>query len=123
MSRICVVQINVTDMDQAIAFYGEALGFQVATRDHYPDIVPLVHPGIPLILYRVDHMAHIDYPHVAQTLINFETPDLAATLQNLKAQGVELIHETPQPCPVGIYAAVRDPFGNVFELLEYQPKG
>jgi len=54
-------------------------------------------------------------------MINIETDDLAATLNSLKEKGVELIHQTPQKCPVGVYAAFKDPFGNVHELLEFRP--
>jgi len=36
-------------------------------------------------------------------------------MAGLKAKGVEFVHEEPQPCPAGIYAAFRDPFGNVME--------
>lgn len=25
----------------------------------------------------------------------------------------------PKPCPPGLYSAIRDPFGNVIELLEF----
>ncbi len=48
------------------------------------------------------------------------TDDLESSLKDLKSKGVELIHETPQDCPVGVYAAFRDPFGNVHELIEFR---
>ena len=118
--RICVVQINVPDMDRALDFYCDTLGFEIATRAHYPHIVPLVNEGVSFVLNLVDDVAIIDYPRVAQTLVNFETDDLAGSLRRLEAGGAELIHRTPQDCPVGVYAAVRDPFGNVFEMLEYR---
>jgi len=38
----------------------------------------------------------------------------------LKRQGVAILHDQPEPCPVGVYAAVRDPAGNVLELIEYK---
>jgi len=120
MPKICVVQINVTDMDLAIDFYCNNLGFEVKSKQYYPDIVRLDHEGFFLLLYRVSEPAHIHYPHVAQTMINIQTDDLAASLRDLKSKGAELIHETPQACPAGIYAAFRDPFGNVHELLEFR---
>ncbi len=122
MPKVCVIQINVSDMDRVIDFYCNKMGFEVCSRAHYPKIVELAHEGIPLILYEVPNPVHIDYPNVAQTLINFQTDDLEASLKDLKSKGVELIHETPQKCPVGVYAAFRDPFGNVHELVEFQTK-
>ena len=121
MPRISVVQINVHDMDRAIEFY-ELLGFAVASREHYPQIVKLAHDdtnGFTFLLYRVERRATIDYPSEAQTLINVATDNLAAALERLRSNGVDVIHDTPEDCPVGIYAAVRDPSGNVLELIEY----
>lgn len=118
MPKISVIQINVTDMDQAIDFYCNKLGFQIRSREHYPQIVKLEHQPT-LLLYKVDRAVSIEYPHVAQTLVNIETDDLASTLETLQKAGVEVIHKDPVDCPVGIYAAVRDPSGNVLELLQY----
>ncbi len=120
MPRICVIQINVTDMDRAVDFYSGKLGFPVASREHYPQIVKLQHESVPLLLYKVDREAHVDYPDGAQTLINLETDDLRRDLESLRSQGVDVIQDSPVDCPVGIYAGIRDPFGNVLELVEYQ---
>jgi len=121
MPKVCVIQINVSDMDLAIDFYSNKLGFAVRSKYYYPDIVELDNEGnVPLILCRVPHPARVDYPNVAQTLIDIQTDDLEASLRDLKAKGIERIHETPQDCPVGVYAAFRDPFGNVHELLEFR---
>lgn len=120
MTQICVIQINVTDMDRAIEFYSQILGFRVRSREHYPDIVELENATLPFILNRVKKNAEINYPNVAQTLVNIQTSDLKKALLDLHANGVEIIHQTPQKCPVGIYAAFRDPSGNVLELIEFQ---
>jgi lactoylglutathione lyase len=120
MPRICVIQINVTDMDRAVDFYSNKLGFRVASREHYPQIVKLEHEAVPLLLYKVDREARTDYPDGAQTLINLETDDLRRDLERLRGEGVEVIQDAPVDCPVGIYAGIRDPFGNVLELVEYQ---
>jgi lactoylglutathione lyase len=114
-----VVQINVPDMDRAIDFYTNVLGFSIASRASYPFAVVLEQEAFTFLLAKCDDHAVIDYPKVAQTLINIETSDLAATLDDLGAKGVDLIHSEPQPCPPGFYAAFRDPFGNVLELLQY----
>jgi catechol 2,3-dioxygenase-like lactoylglutathione lyase family enzyme len=123
MPQVCVLQVNVADMDVAIRFYVDVLGFEIESRDHYPHIVVLSSgAGIPFILNKVNRSTQIDYPDVAQTVLNFSTPDLAATMAELGQKGVEFIHAAPQPCPVGVYAAFRDPFGNVHEFLEWRLK-
>jgi lactoylglutathione lyase len=106
-------------MDRALDFYTDVLGFAVASRTSYPFAVVLEQDAFTFLLAKCDKEAVVDYPHVAQTLINIETADLAATLDELKAKDVDLIHSEPQPCPPGLYAAFRDPFGNVLELLQY----
>ena len=120
MPRVCVIQINVGDMDEAIRFYSDILGFDVEDRQWYPHIIQLVHEGVPLILNKVERSANIDYPNQAQTLLNIETKDLVKSIEGFKDNDVELVHETPQDCPVGVFAAFKDPFGNVHELLEFR---
>jgi hypothetical protein len=95
----------------------------VASRDHYPQIVRLAHDDVDrfsLLLYRVDQPAKIDYLRDSQILFNVETDNLEGAMGRLREQGIEVLHETPEPCPVGIYAGVRDPSGNVLELIEYR---
>lgn len=122
MPKICVIQFNVSDMDRAIVFYTNVLGFEVKNRDHYPDLVLLGHDGPSVLLCQVERATRIDYPHEAQTLINIEVEDLRKTMSELENKGVDFIHTEPQQCPAGIYAAIRDPFGNVMELLEFGGK-
>ncbi|MEA3311426.1 MAG: VOC family protein, partial [candidate division WOR-3 bacterium] len=84
--------------------------------------VLLDHDGPSVLLYKVDKPFKIDYPNAAQTLVNIQVPDLRKVMADLKAKGVEFIHSEPQPCQAGIYAALRDPAGNVMELLEFGGK-
>ena len=119
MPQVYLIQINVTDMDKAIDWYTNVLGFKLSKQHyHYPIAVDLVHEGARLILHTVDKPANIDYPNVAQTLISIRTEDIEASLKDLKSKGVEIIYETPLEFPMGLYAAFRDPFGNVHELVE-----
>jgi len=118
MPKLSMIVINVCDMDKAVEFYCDKLGFVVHSRKLYPNMVRLEHEAVPIILYRVPSPANLDYPKRAQTLLNFDTKDLVASIRELKTRGVVFIHDQPQPCPIGVYAAFRDPFGNVHELLE-----
>lgn len=117
--KICVIQFNVSDMDEAMDFYGNTLGFGIKSKEHYPDLVVLDHEGIYTLLCKVDKPTKIDYPNESQTLINIQVGDLRKVMAELREKGVEFIHDKPQPCPAGIYAAIRDPFGNVMELLQF----
>ena len=119
MLKVCYIQINVTDMDKAIDWYCNTLGFELSKKHYYhPVAVDLVHEGCRLILHIAEKPVHIDYPNVVQTLICIQTDDLVKTLNELKSKGVELIHEKPQKFPAGLFAAFKDPFGNVHELVE-----
>lgn len=118
--KICVVQINVTDMDEATDFYCNKIGFKINNREYYPQLLSLENSGVYFILSKVEKSAVINYPVEAGTMINIEVSDLEKSIKELKSKGVEFIHSTPQKCPVGIYAAIKDPSGNVMELLEFQ---
>ena len=121
MPKVSMIQINVSDLDKAIDWYCKTLGFELSEEHyHHPVAVDLVHEGCRLLLHRADKPAHIDYPNVAQTLICIEVDNLAAKMNDLKSRGVELIHDTPQKFPAGVFIAIRDPFGNVHELVEFQ---
>jgi predicted enzyme related to lactoylglutathione lyase len=120
MYKICVNQINVHNIDEAIDFYTEKLGFEIGSRDLYPNLIPLKNAGVYLILSRVEHPTIIDYPNQAQSLINFQTDDLAFTIESLRNKGVKFFHDKPQPCPVGVFAAFKDPSGNVHEFIEFK---
>ncbi len=121
MPKICLIQINVSDMDKAIEWYCKTLGFEVSKEHyHYPVAVDLIHEGIRFLLHKAAKPTQIDYPNDAQTLICIQTEDIIASMNDLRSKGVELIHETPQDFPAGLYTAFRDPFGNVHELIEFR---
>lgn len=125
MPKIFVVQINVTDIAEALDFYCAKLGFKVTGDSFYPEIVELLHQDtdrVPLILSRVNSRSKVTYPEGTQTLISLQTDDLVLTLRVLREKGVKILHDTPQHFPGGIYAAIEDPFGNVLEYCERIPQ-
>jgi len=125
MPKIFVVQINVTDMSEALEFYCTKLGFKVTGDSYYPEIVELLHQDtdrIPFILSRVKSRSETRYPDGTQTLISLQTDDLESTLRILREKGVKILHETPLSFPGGIYSAIEDPFGNVLEYCERIPQ-
>jgi uncharacterized glyoxalase superfamily protein PhnB len=62
--------------------------------------------------------AEIDYWSQATITLGIRTDDLARAMEELGAKGVEFVY--PEPCDFydGRWAAIRNPFGNVLELIE-----
>ncbi|MHA2232630.1 MAG: VOC family protein [Candidatus Hodarchaeales archaeon] len=120
MLEIAMNQINVANLDEAIKWYTETLGFEVSKEHYYPPrAVDLVQKGsIRLLLYQVDTPAEIDYPNAAQSLIIFRTEDLRGTMAKLKEKGVEFVYPEAMEFPAGLFNAFKDPFGNVHEIVQ-----
>jgi lactoylglutathione lyase len=119
--RIYDIGISVTDMKQATDFYVEKLGFEELTRKYYPPVVPMKPRGPTFFILSEDakHTAPYDYSRKAMTGLAFYTGDLEATIARLRAQGVTVIHDQPQHAGNVIFAAFKDPFGNVHEVMSY----
>ncbi len=119
--EIAMNQINVTDMDEAILWYTEILGFELSKEHHYPPrAVDLVQKGdIRLLLYQVEKETVIDYPNQAQSIIIFKTDELKKTMEELKAKGVQFIYNDMLEFPAGLFNAFTDPFGNVHEIVQF----
>ncbi|MWV42989.1 VOC family protein [Paenibacillus sp. HJL G12] len=118
MNSICVISILVTDMNVAKEFYCNKLGFSIS-KEFSEDLIRLKHDLLPLLLYKVEEPVTMNYPLQAQVVPGLETDNLLQSISELSAKGVEIIYDSPQKCPAGIYSAFRDPFGNVIELLEF----
>jgi len=118
--KVGMVQINVPDLDKAIEWYTEILGFEISKDHYYPPVaVDLINEGIRLLLYKAEKETKIDYPKQAQSVIIFETDNLVEKMKGMKEKEVEFIHEEPIKFPAGIFTAFRDPFGNVHEIVEF----
>jgi len=118
--RVGLLEIGVCDMDQARAFYCELLGLAVRTADYLPRVLVLDNDEASIVLYLAEQPISIEYPRQAQSLLAFEVDDIASAMQRLRQAGVELLHEQPETAPPGLFAAFRDPFGNVHELFKRQ---
>jgi catechol 2,3-dioxygenase-like lactoylglutathione lyase family enzyme len=122
--------VYCTDLDEALAFYTQRLGFEV--RDDVPMGPEMrwltVHaPGDPhdLLLAAVDH--HIppaDRQAMREIVAKGDLPvfiqvdDLDKTFESLRAAGTEILQE-PVDQPYGVRdAAVRDPSGNHLRLSQ-----
>jgi lactoylglutathione lyase len=115
MTRICVIGIYVHDLQEARAFYCDKLGFEVA-REYGDCILQLKNEGVTFVIEKIEG----DFPDEPCVVIATPTGNLVEEMERLRGLGVTFIHDTPQPFPEGIYAAYRDPSGNLLELLEFQ---
>lgn len=119
--RIYNVGFRVADMEKARRFYCGLLGFVVRSEEYFP-AVPLGHRDgtFAFMLHEEENLppARIDYPNQRQTVVVLETSELESLLRTLSEAGVEMAAELPFQTPLGRTAAVRDPFGNVFEIVE-----
>lgn len=127
------VAIAVKDLEQSIAFYRDVLGLELAEIEEVPaqqvrtaifghgmGRVELICPtapdtGVARFLEKRGEGLH----HVC-----VEVEDLAATLALLKAKGVQLIDQTPQPGAGGALVAFVHPKGahGVLTELRQGPK-
>ena len=115
MSRICVIGVYVHDIQAAKEFYRDRLGFEVA-REYGDCILQLKNEGVPFIIEEIEG----NYPDRPCIVVATQTNDLTKEMERLRSLGVTFIHETPQPFPEGVYAAYRDPSGNLLELIEFK---
>ena len=115
MTQVCVISIHVPEMKKAIGFYTEVLGFEV-NKEYGSKIVTLVHGGLPIVVEESENALNDGASGVVLTL---KTDDIYQTVEALKEHNVEFILEEPTPCPPGKYISFRDPFGNVWEYLQF----
>jgi predicted enzyme related to lactoylglutathione lyase len=122
----------VDDHDKAIAFYRDALGFEVRNdvsaygmrwvtigSPSQPDVnivlePPAADPGIS----PEDRVALGDL--LAKGLLrglNFSTPDLEGTFDRVQATGAEVVQE-PMDQSYGRDCAFRDPAGNMIRIIQ-----
>jgi lactoylglutathione lyase len=118
MPAIAAISIYADDLDAATSFYTKQLGFKVSARPA-PVIVELEHEGASLVLCQAEVRTEQKYPASTGTVIGLAWRDVDAAARTLKADGVEVLFPEPQEFPGGRFIALRDPAGNVIELLEF----
>jgi catechol 2,3-dioxygenase-like lactoylglutathione lyase family enzyme len=124
--RLGMVQISVTDLDEAWRFYVERLGIPGKRRFGPGKAFELDLEGGPAVLvYPATQKRIAGYPDESAVTLVFHTPNLPETLASWKAKGVEFVGISwaadasgIAESPFGPFIAFRDPFGNVHELLQ-----
>ena len=124
--------LSVDDHDKAIAFYRDAMGFEVrndvrAYGMRWTTIGPPSQPDINIVLEPPaadPGISPSDREAISDLLakgllrgLNFRTPDLDAIFDRVQATGAEVIQE-PMDQSYGRDCAFRDPAGNMIRILQ-----
>lgn len=133
IESVSIVPIVVDDVDEAIEFYTEKLGFEVRADETFElegSEGRWVTVGVPGDHLQFDVMT-ADEPYYSderrklleskrgtETYYTFRTQDCRASVEALEAAGVEITQE-PRDEAWGTMARFADPTGNEFAL--YQP--
>jgi catechol 2,3-dioxygenase-like lactoylglutathione lyase family enzyme len=121
------------DPDASVAFYRDALGFEVRADVeygglHWITVGPADQPGTSIVLYPpsatpgvTDEERHTIAEMMAKgtyASINLATTDLDGTFERLQAGDAEVVQE-PTDQPYGIRdCSFRDPAGNLIRIQE-----
>ena len=123
----------VDDHDKALAFYRDALGFEVRNDVRYGGmrwvtVGPPSQPDINIVLEPPaadPGISPSDRAAISELLakgllrgLNFSTPDLEGTFDRVQATGAEVVQE-PMDQPYGARdCAFRDPAGNLIRIMQ-----
>ncbi|AZU60745.1 VOC family protein [Neobacillus mesonae] len=118
-SQVCVISINVPNLNEAIDFYTHTLGFEV-NKQYGPKIVSLVHGELPIVLEENENAAYNHDEKITGVALGLRTEDIYETVKFLKQKEVNFIVDEPTNCPPGKYISFRDPFGNIFEYIQFE---
>ena len=122
--------INVTDADQALAFYRDALGlelrYDVANEGfRWITLGSPAQPDVQIVVsdYLADSPADRDtiaalITKGAMSGVNFSTPDLDATFEKVRASGAEVLQEPMDQDWGERDCAFRDPAGNMVRIAQ-----
>ncbi|MDX1941933.1 MAG: VOC family protein [Saprospiraceae bacterium] len=112
------VKINVADMDKAIDFYANKLGFLIKSKQHYPQMVILNSNSDEgdIILNKVNNLISESVSDV-KTGITFQVNDLDSAIIKLKNKGVDFGNQMKRKEGVGYAISFEDPFGTRLSMM------
>ena len=116
-SEVCVISIYVPNLNKAIDFYTNTLGFEL-NKQYGPKIVSLVHGELPLVLEENDNATYNQ--DSSGVVLGLRTEDIYEKVKFLQENEVNFIIDEPTNCPPGKYISFRDPFGNILEYLQFE---
>lgn len=125
------VQLVVPDYDEALAFYVGLLGFRVVEDTPQPEQdkrwVVIAPPGeaggASLVLGRATNdiqRAAIGAQTGGRVFLFLATDDFSRDHAAMTAKGVRFVR-APKAMDYGVVAVFADPFGNLWDLVEFAP--
>lgn len=118
-SQVCVISIYVPNVNKALDFYTNVLGFQV-NKQYSPKIVTLVNGEVPIVLEENEDSSENQKSNSPGVVLALRTENMNETISFLKQKEVDFVIEEPTDCPPGKYIRIRDPFGNVLEYIQFE---
>ena len=115
--KLATLMVLTPDLIEARRFYEGVLGFMVVSQSD--DLLVLDHEGAAFHVFRCEAPApDARHGRVAASVLVFGVASVDAAMAQMRAKGVEFLHETPGSNAFGCYAAFRAPGGNVHEIFE-----
>ena len=122
----CFLQVN--DPDLALAFYRDVLGLEVrndVARDdlRWITVGSPAQPGVSIVITNYLSGSPEDADAIAALIakgalngLHFQTPDLDAAFEKVRASGAEIVQEPTEQFWGAKDFAVRDPSGNLVRI-------
>jgi lactoylglutathione lyase len=118
ITDVLTVAVPVSDQDQAVAFYVDALGFETRRDMSLPQFgrwIEVAPPGATVTIGLVP--ARAGAPSGVQTGIRLKTPDAAAIHRSLQARGAHVSELLTWPGVPAMFT-VEDQDGNGLTIVE-----
>lgn len=129
---IGLVSLVVPDYDEALAFYVGVLGFTLIEDSFVPAqnkrwvvVAPPGSSGAQLLLARAsnpEQASRIGNQTGGRVFLFLYTDDFARDFRNYREKGITFVRE-PSNEAYGTVAVFRDPWGNLWDLIELKPAG
>lgn len=122
--------INVTDAEEALTFYRDALGLELrndVAREGFRwiTLAPPAQPGLEIVVSDYLGTSPADRDTIAALItkgamngVVFSTPDLDAVFEKVRASGAEVLQEPMDQGWGARDCAFRDPAGNMVRIAQ-----
>jgi catechol 2,3-dioxygenase-like lactoylglutathione lyase family enzyme len=121
--RLHHIRLLVGDMDASIRFYRDTLGFQLKWGEAAIGYASFTGGDLSLFA-RQGQPEATPMPQAGDRLLSLEVDDLDQEIERLRGQGVEIVAGPRDEPSWGLRVAyIRDPDGNLLELMRQLPPG
>ncbi|MCH7572848.1 MAG: VOC family protein, partial [Planctomycetes bacterium] len=110
------IEMPVTDVDRAVSYYTEVLGFKVVQSPGSQRRVVLDNDGLKLIFRLTENIARPD--DAAQLNLNLRVANLDQAARSVRETGGSLESSEPIIAAIGKFIPTLDPFGNSVHLID-----